>query len=68
MKKQPKQIKGFKGFNEDFTCNGFKYEAGWEVIDNKWQIKEVKSVKVDGIEIKPDVWYQLKDRKIVESK
>ena len=33
-KKDKKIIKGFKGFNKDLTCNGFKYEEGKEYIHN----------------------------------
>ena len=40
----------------------------WENIDNIYQPVCVKSVKIDGIKIKEDVWYQLKNGKFVEVK
>jgi len=33
---------------------------------NNWSIASVKSVKVDGKKIKPNIWYQLKNGKFVE--
>jgi hypothetical protein len=41
--------------------------AEWvEDKENNWNIKCVKSVKVDGQKIKPDTFYILKNRKFVE--
>jgi hypothetical protein len=40
--------------------------AEWERDENsEWQVKEVKSVKIDGENLMPDIWYWLKDGKIV---
>jgi hypothetical protein len=40
--------------------------AEWERDENlDWQVKEVKSVKIDGETLMPDTWYWLKDGKIV---
>jgi hypothetical protein len=39
--------------------------AEWERDENfKWQVKEVKSAKIDGENLMPDIWYWLKDGKI----
>ena len=37
------------------------------VHEGEWQIKNLKSVKVDGKKIKADTWYMLKDNKIIEA-
>jgi hypothetical protein len=38
----------------------------WERDENfDWQVKEVKSAKIDGETLMPDTWYWLKDGKIV---
>jgi hypothetical protein len=38
----------------------------WERDENSdWQVKEVKSAKIDGESLMPDTWYWLKDGKIV---
>jgi hypothetical protein len=40
--------------------------AEWERDENSdWQVKEVKSAKIDGETLLPDTWYWLKDGKIV---
>jgi hypothetical protein len=40
--------------------------AEWERDSNyDWQVKEVKSAKIDGETLMPDTWYWLKDGKIV---
>jgi hypothetical protein len=40
--------------------------AEWEKDSNyDWQVKEVKSAKIDGETLMPDTWYWLKDGKIV---
>jgi hypothetical protein len=40
--------------------------AEWERDSNSdWQVKEVRSAKIDGEILKPDTWYWLKDGKIV---
>ena len=40
--------------------------ADWKVVRNDWCINEVKSVRVDGTEIKADVWYRLNGGKFLE--
>ena len=40
MNKQRKQIKGYKGFNKDFTCKGFQFEEG-----KTYKIDEAKVCK-----------------------
>jgi hypothetical protein len=35
--------------------------AEWEQKNGEWAIKEVKSVLVDGIKIKEDIWYKLEN-------
>jgi hypothetical protein len=43
--------------------------AEWEIDENQdWQVKEVKSAKIDGEILMPDTWYWLKDGKIVVCK
>jgi hypothetical protein len=40
--------------------------AEWERDDDhEWQVKEVKSAKIDGETLMPDTWYWLRDGKIV---
>ena len=46
-------MRAYKGFNKDMTCRGFQYEEG-------------KAAVVDGITLKPDTWYALKDGEFVE--
>lgn len=48
-------MKGYKGFNKDMTCRGMQYE-----------VKEIKTVVVDGKKIKEDTYYALEDGKFVE--
>jgi len=38
----------------------------WKETETSWELKTVKSVKVDGKKIKDNTWYQLKGRKLVE--
>ena len=125
--KEEKIIKGYKGFDKNMACKGFKFEEGktkanntkefslasntgdysaasntgyqsaasvsgkqsiacglgkgnkvkgaltcwlvlteWHQVNDEWQIKEVKSVKVDGEKIKADTWYKLENGKIKE--
>jgi hypothetical protein len=41
--------------------------AEWERDENgEWNIREVKSVKVDGEKIKPDTFYVLQNGEFVE--
>ena len=40
--------------------------AEWHQVKDEWQIKEVKSAKIDGKKIKEDTWYELKKGKFVE--
>ena len=40
--------------------------ADWENKDGKWRLTDVKSVCVDGTEIKADVWYRLNGGKFLE--
>ena len=46
----------------DWEGNESKY---W--IQNEWEFKGAKMVRVDGDSIKPDTWYTMKDGKIVEA-
>ena len=40
----------------------------WKQKDNKWVVKSVETVKVDGKKIKADTWYKLENGKFVEVK
>ena len=40
--------------------------AEYEKKENVWELCAVKSAQVDGINIKPDIWYQLKNGEFVE--
>ena len=65
---------GKNGFASAFGINGRAKAAlgnwitlaEWEQDSNlDWQVKKVKSAKIDGKTLKPDTWYWLKDGKIV---
>ncbi len=49
------------------AVSGWLVLTEWEQVNNNWQIKEVKSVKVNGKKIKADIWYMLKNGEIVEA-
>ena len=42
-------------------------ERVWDDEGNYYRIKEVRALEVDGVNIKPDVWYMLKDGEVVEA-
>ena len=42
--------------------------AEWQKVDNEWRISHIKTAMVDGIKIKEDVWYELKNGEFVEAK
>ena len=42
--------------------------AEWKIINGDYHLIDVKSVKVDGEKIKPDIFYELIDGKFVEAK
>jgi hypothetical protein len=46
---------------------GYLVIAEWKNIDNTWHRVDVRSVKVDGEEIKADTWYKLEDGKFHEA-
>ena len=41
-------------------------ERVWDDEGNYYRIKEVRALEVDGVNIKPEVWYMLKDGEVVE--
>ena len=41
-------------------------ERVWDEEENYYRIKEVRALEVDGVNIKPEVWYMLKDGEVVE--
>ena len=41
-------------------------ERVWDEEGNYYRIKEVRALEVDGVNIKPEVWYMLKDGEVVE--
>ena len=40
--------------------------AEYEETENVYVLRTVKCVQVDGVNIKPDTWYQLKNGEFVE--
>ena len=40
--------------------------AEWAVVKGEWNRVDVKCAKVDGVTIKPDTWYKLKNGEFVE--
>ena len=41
-------------------------ERVWDDKGNNYRIKEVRALEVDGVNIKPEVWYMLKDGEVIE--
>ena len=41
-------------------------EREWDKDGNYYRIKEVRALEVDGVNIKPEVWYMLKDGEVIE--
>ena len=41
-------------------------ERVWDNVEGYYRIKEVRALEVDGVNIKPEVWYMLKDGKVIE--
>ena len=41
-------------------------EREWDKDENYYRIKEVRALEVDGVNIKPEVWYMLKCGEVVE--
>ena len=41
-------------------------ERVWDYEGSYYRIKEVRALEVDGVNIKPDVWYMLKDGEVIE--
>jgi hypothetical protein len=41
-------------------------ERVWDEEERYYRIKEVRALEVDGVNIKPEVWYMLKDGEVVE--
>ena len=41
-------------------------ERVWDDEGNYYRIKEVRALEVDGVNIKPEVWYMLKDGEVIE--
>ena len=41
-------------------------ERVWDNTEGYYRIKEVRALEVDGVNIKPEVWYMLKDGEVVE--
>jgi len=41
-------------------------EREWDNEGNYYRIKEVRALEVDGVNIKPEVWYMLKDGEVIE--
>ncbi len=41
-------------------------EREWDKDGNYHRIKEVRALEVDGVNIKPEVWYMLKEGKVIE--
>ena len=41
-------------------------ERVWDEVEKYYRIKEVRALEVDGVNIKPEVWYMLKDGKVIE--
>ena len=60
-KGKAKGVLGSRIVLADWEGNEDKY---WE--QNEWELKGAKMVKIDGKRYKPDVWYTMKNGKIVE--
>ena len=41
-------------------------ERVWDEVEKYYRIKEVRALEVDGVNIKPEVWYMLEDGKVIE--
>ena len=41
-------------------------ERVWDNAEGYYRIKEVRALEVDGVNIKPEVWYMLKDGEVIE--
>lgn len=41
-------------------------ERVWDNVEGYYRIKEVRALEVDGVNIKPEVWYMLKDGEVIE--
>ena len=41
-------------------------ERVWDDAEGYYRIKEVRALEVDGVNIKPEVWYMLKDGEVIE--
>ena len=41
-------------------------ERVWDDAERYFRIKEVRALEVDGVNIKPEVWYMLKDGEVIE--
>ena len=41
-------------------------ERVWNNAEGYYRIKEVRALEVDGVNIKPEVWYMLKDGEVIE--
>ena len=41
-------------------------ERVWEDAEGYYRIKEVRALEVDGVNIKPEVWYMLEDGEVIE--
>ena len=76
-------IIAYKGMDKNMQCRGFQYEIGKEcetAIAHACQqgfhaceipldvfILAIKAAIVDGITLKPDIWYTLKNGEFVEA-
>ena len=41
-------------------------ERVWDNAEGYYRIKEVRALEVDGVNIKPEVWYMLKDGEVIK--
>lgn len=64
-------MKAYKGMDKNMQCLGYQYEIGQTYIYDEWDgekypIKAVKAAIVDGVTIKANTPYTLKDGEFVE--
>jgi hypothetical protein len=54
-------MKAYKGFDKDLKCRGFQYEIGKE-----YPLIAIKAAIIDGIKLKEDTFYTLKNGEFIE--